>query len=199
MSNLYREEDDNYKDVINALKGLKKVDAPEDFEMNLFREINTHKHHKRTRLWFGIMPRYTLIPASVVFAVVAIAVVILFNQSPQVVPVKTGESPVMQKSPVNQQQAPAVADKNESPLPAKKETRAAEVTKPQEETATAARAKSETQPTAVSVSEEATGQPVVTSDKVTSASRSIDSSVILQKGGKVTKTDSAKGKKKEIK
>lgn len=200
MSNLYNEEDEKYKDVINALKGLKKVDSPEDFELNLFREINAHKHHRKNRFFFGVLPRFTLIPATVVFTTLVIAVVIIFNQSKEEVPVSTQSTkPSAESAPPVVTPQPEVTDKKASPVLTPKTNRKEEYSAPQEQEITStARAKTETQKT-TAVEAEGTGAPAISTDNVISTARQSDSGAVFEKAGKVTKKDTLKKKKEELK
>jgi len=197
MSNLYNEEDDKYKDVINALKGLKKVDAPEDFEMNLFREINTHKHRRKPHLYFGILPRFTLIPASVVFTVLAVAVVIIMNQSPEIKQVKADQAPTVQQPQQTETVKPEVADKKTAPpASVKKETQVFESSSPaDQEITTATRGQAENKTTTIKLSEEESAAPVLESNKSINTVKSSDTTSTFQKAGKITKKDSVKHKK----
>ena len=70
-------EEKKYEDVIKALKGLKKVNAPENFEADLKRKINSEKFpgKERTSFWQNIFVPGKLIPS---LGLVAAAVIIFF-------------------------------------------------------------------------------------------------------------------------
>ena len=70
-------EEKKYEDVIKALKGLKKVNAPENFEADLKRRINSEKFSKKERksFWENIFVPAKLIPS---LGLVAAAVIIFF-------------------------------------------------------------------------------------------------------------------------
>ena len=66
-----------YEDVIKALKGLKKINAPENFEADLKRKINSEKFSEKERkgFWENIFVPARLIPS---LGLVAAAVIIFF-------------------------------------------------------------------------------------------------------------------------
>ncbi|NUN09419.1 MAG: hypothetical protein HUU54_09615 [Ignavibacteriaceae bacterium] len=200
MSNLYHEEDEKFKDVINALKGLKRVDAPEDFELNLFREINAHKHQRKSKLLFGVLPRFTLIPASVVFTILVVSVVIIFNQTSEVVPLKQESTlPEAKTPPSIVEPRPEITDKQTAPVQEPKTVRREEYTAPQEKEITSTtRAKSETN-TTTAIEAGESGAPAVTSDNVVSTAKRSDSTVAIEKAGKVSRKDTLKKKKEDKK
>ena len=70
-------EEKKYEDVIKALKGLKKVNAPENFEADLKRRINSEKFSEKERksFWENIFVPARLIPS---LGLVAVAVIIFF-------------------------------------------------------------------------------------------------------------------------
>jgi hypothetical protein len=70
-------QEKKYEDVIKALKGLKKVNAPENFEADLKRRINSEKFPEKERksFWENIFVPGRLIPS---LGLVAAAVIIFF-------------------------------------------------------------------------------------------------------------------------
>ena len=70
-------EEKKYEDVIKALKGLKKVNAPENFEADLKRRINSEKFTEKElkSFWGNIFMPARLIPS---LGLVAAAVIIFF-------------------------------------------------------------------------------------------------------------------------
>ena len=70
-------EEKKYEDVIKALKGLQKVDAPANFEADLKRKINSEKYSKEEPkgLWQNIFKPSRLIPS---LGLVVTAFVIFF-------------------------------------------------------------------------------------------------------------------------
>jgi hypothetical protein len=70
-------EEKKYEDVIKALKGLKKVNAPENFEADLKRRINSEKFSEKEQksFWKNIFVPARLIPS---LGLVAAAVIIFF-------------------------------------------------------------------------------------------------------------------------
>ena len=70
-------DEKKYEDVIKALKGMQKVKAPENFEANLQRKINSEKYTKEEKksFWQNIFVPSRLIPS---LGLVATAVVIFF-------------------------------------------------------------------------------------------------------------------------
>lgn len=70
-------DEKKYQDIIKALKGLKEVNAPENFEADLQRRINSEKFSKEKRkgFWENIFVPARLIPS---LGLVAVAVVIFF-------------------------------------------------------------------------------------------------------------------------
>jgi len=70
-------DEKKYEDVIKALKGLKEINAPENFEADLKRRINSEKFSKEEKksFWENIFVPSRLIPS---LGLVAVAVVIFF-------------------------------------------------------------------------------------------------------------------------
>ena len=70
-------DEKKYEDVIKSLKSLKKVDAPENFEADLKRRINSEKFSEKERksFWENVFVPARLIPS---LGLVAAAVVIFF-------------------------------------------------------------------------------------------------------------------------
>ena len=70
-------DEKKYQDVIKELKGLKEVNAPANFEVDLQRKINSEKFSKQERkgFWENIFVPSRLIPS---LGLVAVAVVIFF-------------------------------------------------------------------------------------------------------------------------
>ena len=72
-----KNDEKKYEDVIKALNGMQKVNAPENFEADLQRKINTEKFSKEEKksFWQNIFLPTRLIPS---LGLVAAAVVIFF-------------------------------------------------------------------------------------------------------------------------
>ena len=72
-----KNDEKKYEDVIKALKGLQEVKAPENFEADLQRRINSEKFSKKEKkgFWQNIFVPAKLIPS---LGLVAAAVVIFF-------------------------------------------------------------------------------------------------------------------------
>jgi len=70
-------DEKKYEDVIKALKGLQEVKAPENFEADLKRKINSEKFSEKERkgFWENILVPARLIPS---LGLVAAAVIIFF-------------------------------------------------------------------------------------------------------------------------
>jgi len=70
-------DEKKYEDIIKSLKGLKEVKAPENFEADLKRKINSEKHSKEEKksFWQNIFVPAKLIPS---LGLVAAAFVIFF-------------------------------------------------------------------------------------------------------------------------
>jgi len=70
-------DEKKYEDVIKSLKSLRKVDAPENFEADLKRRINSEKFSEKERksFWENVFVPARLIPS---LGLVAAAVVIFF-------------------------------------------------------------------------------------------------------------------------
>jgi len=70
-------DEKKYEDIIKSLKGLKEVKAPENFEADLKRKINSEKHSKEEKksFWQNIFVPAKLIPS---LGLVATAFVIFF-------------------------------------------------------------------------------------------------------------------------
>jgi len=77
MSGNMENDEKKYEDVIKALKELKEVKAPDNFEANLQRKINSEKFSKEGRkgFWGNILVPSRLIPS---LGLIAAAVVIFF-------------------------------------------------------------------------------------------------------------------------
>lgn len=69
-----------YKDLINTLKNLQEVKAPQNFEADLMRRINSEKFEKKQSFWRRILIPSRLIP-SAALAVAAVILFFLFNIS----------------------------------------------------------------------------------------------------------------------
>ncbi len=85
------DEEKKYDKLIDDLKKLPKVNAPQNFETNLWRKINSSEKNKKESFWSKIFTPGKLIPAA---AVLASAVIIFF-----LVDVKSGET----ENPLNLQ------------------------------------------------------------------------------------------------
>jgi len=72
-----KNDEKKYEDVIKALKGLQEVKAPENFEADLQRRINSEKFSKKEKksFWQNIFVPAKLIPS---LGLVAVAVVMFF-------------------------------------------------------------------------------------------------------------------------
>lgn len=70
-------EEKKYEEIIKALKNLEKVDAPENFEADLKRRINSEKFPEKERkgFWENILIPARLIPS---LGLVAVAAIIFF-------------------------------------------------------------------------------------------------------------------------
>ena len=70
-------DEKKYEDVIKALKGLKEINAPENFEADLNRRINSEKFSKEEKksFWENIFVPSRLIPS---LGLVAVAMVMFF-------------------------------------------------------------------------------------------------------------------------
>ena len=77
-------DEEQYKDVINTLKGLQKVNAPANFETDLLRRINSEKFSskavRKESFWERFLIPSRLIP-SAALAVAAIIVLFFVNTS----------------------------------------------------------------------------------------------------------------------
>ena len=68
-------DDEKYKNVIDSLKGLQKVNAPANFDANLMRRINSLEPEKKESFWERFFVPSKLIPAT---ALAISAVILLF-------------------------------------------------------------------------------------------------------------------------
>ena len=60
----FNDEDKKYDKIIKTLHGLKKVNAPENFEADLIRKINSGKYiERKTGFWHEILLPSKLIPS----------------------------------------------------------------------------------------------------------------------------------------
>ncbi len=66
------EEEKTYKKLLDDLKNLPKVNAPQNFETSLFRKINSSEVKKKESLWDRILTAGKLAPAAVAIASAAI-------------------------------------------------------------------------------------------------------------------------------
>jgi hypothetical protein len=93
------EDDHQHDDVIQTLKGLKKVSAPANFEADLMRRINTEKYDEKKSFWWKFLLPSRLIPSA---ALVLSAIVVLFvintnsgaEENPLLIPPKIREDVV---------------------------------------------------------------------------------------------------------
>jgi len=97
MTKKYDIEDEKFKGVIKSLKGLPRVSASPDFEMNLRRKLNSLNVQKERKPLFGINLRNILIPAGALTATVVLAFLFLGRQSAEV------ENPFMSTPSVRSQ------------------------------------------------------------------------------------------------
>lgn len=68
-------EEKKYEKLIDDLKNLPEVNAPQNFEANLWRKINSSENEKKESFWDKIFSPGKLVPAAVV---IASAVIIFF-------------------------------------------------------------------------------------------------------------------------
>jgi len=68
------DEELRYKNVINTLKGLPKVNAPRNFETELMRRINSETYNEKKSFWERLFLPTRLIPS----AALAVSAVVLF-------------------------------------------------------------------------------------------------------------------------
>jgi len=66
------EEEKTYKKLLDDLKNLPQVDAPKNFETELFRKINSSEVKKKESFWQGLFTPGKLAPAAVAIASAAI-------------------------------------------------------------------------------------------------------------------------------
>lgn len=85
------DEEKKYDKLIDDLKKLPKINAPQNFETDLWRKINSSERNKKESFWSKIFTPRKLVPAAVVLAS---AVIIFF-----LVDVKSGET----ENPLNLQ------------------------------------------------------------------------------------------------
>jgi hypothetical protein len=72
--------DNEFKDVINSLKKLKKVDAPPNFEADLFRKINQEKFEEKKSFWVRLLNPSVYIPSTVILATAVVVFFIILNK-----------------------------------------------------------------------------------------------------------------------
>jgi len=70
-----KDDELKYKDVIDSLKGLQKVNAPSSFETDLMREINSPGTEEKKSFWERFFVPSRLIPSA---ALAVTAVILLF-------------------------------------------------------------------------------------------------------------------------
>lgn len=94
------DDDQIQSDVIKTLKGLRKISAPENFEADLMRRINTEKFGKERSSWWKFLLPSRLIP-SAALALSAVAVLFIINtnsggtdENPLLMPPKVREDVV---------------------------------------------------------------------------------------------------------
>lgn len=75
-------EDDQFRDVINSLKRMKKVDAPPGFDADLMRRINSEVPAAKQGLWEKIVNSFLFVPATGA-AVVATLIIMFLSLQPQ--------------------------------------------------------------------------------------------------------------------
>jgi hypothetical protein len=73
-----RDDELQYQEVINLLKGLKQIEAPPYFESNLFRAINSQKNKEEKSSFLKFLSPARLIP-SLALAVTAIIILFMVN------------------------------------------------------------------------------------------------------------------------
>jgi len=94
------EDDHQHDDVIQTLKGLKKVSAPVNFEADLMRRINSEKFGEKKSFWAKFLLPSRLIPsAALVLSAVAVLFVVNTNsggaeENPLLIPPKVREDVV---------------------------------------------------------------------------------------------------------
>ena len=69
------DEEKKYEKLINDLKNLPKVSAPQNFEADIFRKINSSEQNKRLGLWEKLISPGRLVPAAVA---IASAIIVFF-------------------------------------------------------------------------------------------------------------------------
>lgn len=72
-------EDTEFRNVINILKQLQEVKAPEDFDTDLLRRINSEKNLIKKTLWQNIFIPSRLIPAATLVLTAFLLIFILNN------------------------------------------------------------------------------------------------------------------------
>lgn len=82
------DEDLKYKEIINTLRSLKKVNAPSNFEADLMRSINKGAYKERKAGLSALLAPSRLIPSAIAVA----AAVVFFFFSPKV---ENAENPLM--------------------------------------------------------------------------------------------------------
>lgn len=77
---LYDGSGDEYKDLLSSLKGLPKVEAPKNFEMNLQRKLNQLKYEEKKGFWAKLSDRFKTSPAipAAAIASVGVAAILFF-------------------------------------------------------------------------------------------------------------------------
>lgn len=77
---LYDSSENEYKDLLSSLKGLPKVEAPKNFEMNLQRRINQLKYEEKKGFWAKLTDKLKTSPAipATAIASIGVAVVLFF-------------------------------------------------------------------------------------------------------------------------
>ncbi len=72
------EEETEYSELIRTLKGLRKVNAPADFELNLMRKLNEPEPVAERGIWSVFRRNSRLIP-SAALAVAAVIIIFVFR------------------------------------------------------------------------------------------------------------------------
>ncbi len=79
----FNDEDKGYDKIIRSLHKLKKVNAPENFEADLLRKINSAESiERKIGFWQEILMPAKLIPTAALAAVLIVLFMIKFNKKP---------------------------------------------------------------------------------------------------------------------
>lgn len=73
-----------YKVVINSLRNLRKIQAPNNFEADLMRKINSPQAEKQKSLFDLIFSPVKLIPSAALIATAVILIFVVNNHSTEI-------------------------------------------------------------------------------------------------------------------